>query len=175
MLAAVKLIDASRPDASTKLEEDQERIEMWLRASTPQRVHVGALDLTVDFAAGEEMLTEVSSKFRPDHVAAELEAAGLRSTQWWTDAAGDFKGAIELTSKIAAESLVPLQLICRVMFFEVVVQQPCVPAGDTDDVAPLQFWMVVVPSSQSANAQSRRPDALICSVGSTEQPNVSVP
>ncbi len=69
---------------------DQERIEMWLRAATPQRVHVGALDLTVDFAAGEEMLTEVSSKFRPDGVAAELEAAGLRRTQWWTDAAGDF-------------------------------------------------------------------------------------
>ena len=49
-----------------------------------------ALDLTVDFAAGEEMLTEVSSKFRPDGVAAELEAAGLRRTHWWTDAAGDF-------------------------------------------------------------------------------------
>ena len=59
---------------------DEERIEMWLRASTPQRVHVGELDLTVDFAAGEEMLTEVSCKFRPDGVAAELAAAGLRRT-----------------------------------------------------------------------------------------------
>ena len=44
---------------------DEERIEMWLRAGTAQRVRVGALDLTVDFAAGEEMLTEVSCKFRP--------------------------------------------------------------------------------------------------------------
>ena len=35
----------------------------------PQRVPVEALDLTVDFAAGEEMLTEVSCKFRPDSVA----------------------------------------------------------------------------------------------------------
>ena len=41
-----------------------------------QRVRVGALDLDVDFAAGEEMLTEVSCKFRPDGVAAELAAAG---------------------------------------------------------------------------------------------------
>ncbi len=49
-----------------------------------------ALDLTVDFAAGEEMLTEVSCKFRPDAVTAELAAAGLRRTHWWTDAAGDF-------------------------------------------------------------------------------------
>jgi len=69
---------------------EEERIEMWLRTSTSQRVYVGALDLTVDFAAGEQMLTEVSSKFRPDGVAAELAAAGLRPTHWWTDAAGDF-------------------------------------------------------------------------------------
>jgi L-histidine N-alpha-methyltransferase len=69
---------------------EEERIEMWLRAGTSQRVHVGALDLKVDFAAGEQMLTEVSSKFRPDGVAAELAAAGLRQTHWWTDAAGDF-------------------------------------------------------------------------------------
>jgi L-histidine N-alpha-methyltransferase len=69
---------------------DEERIEMWLRASSPQRVRVTALDLTVDFAAGEEMLTEVSCKFRPDGVDAELAAAGLRRTHWWTDEAGDF-------------------------------------------------------------------------------------
>ena len=69
---------------------DEERIEMWLRADSAQRVRVGALDLTVDFAAGEEMLTEVSCKFRPDGVSAELAAAGLRRTQWWTDGAGDF-------------------------------------------------------------------------------------
>jgi L-histidine N-alpha-methyltransferase len=69
---------------------DEERIEMWLRASGPQHVRVGALDLTVDFAAGEEMLTEVSCKFRPEGVDAELAAAGLRRTHWWTDEAGDF-------------------------------------------------------------------------------------
>ena len=69
---------------------EQERIEMWLRAASAQRVHIAALDLTVDFAAGEEMLTEVSCKFRPDGVAAELAVAGLRRTHWWTDSAGDF-------------------------------------------------------------------------------------
>ncbi|HEY3996265.1 MAG TPA: L-histidine N(alpha)-methyltransferase [Mycobacterium sp.] len=67
-----------------------ERIEMWLRAERGQRVRIGALDLTVDFEAGEEMLTEVSSKFRPDGISAELAAAGLRRTRWWTDDAGDF-------------------------------------------------------------------------------------
>lgn len=68
----------------------QERIEMWLRSTTDQRVRIGGLGLTVDFAAGEEILTEVSCKFRPDAVAAELAAAGLTRTHWWTDAAGDF-------------------------------------------------------------------------------------
>ncbi|HEY5148489.1 MAG TPA: L-histidine N(alpha)-methyltransferase [Mycobacterium sp.] len=68
----------------------EERIEMWLRADAPQRVHISALDLSVDFGAGEEMLTEVSCKFRPDAVAAELADAGLRRTHWWTDPAGDF-------------------------------------------------------------------------------------
>jgi L-histidine Nalpha-methyltransferase len=69
---------------------EQERIEMWLRAVGPQRVSIADLDLTVEFADGEEMLTEVSCKFRPDGVAAELAAAGLRRTHWWTDQAGDF-------------------------------------------------------------------------------------
>ncbi len=69
---------------------EEERIEMWLRAETAQRVRVRALDLTVDFATGEEMLTEVSCKFRPDGVVAELADAGLRCTHWWTDRAGDF-------------------------------------------------------------------------------------
>ena len=73
-----------------KWNDAQERIEMWLRSVTAHRVHIRALDLTVDFAAGEEILTEVSCKFRPEGVAAELAAAGLRRTHWWTDPAGDF-------------------------------------------------------------------------------------
>ena len=69
---------------------DQERIEMWLRSTADQRVRIAHLDLTVDFAAGEEILTEVSCKFRPEGVEAELAAVGLRRTHWWTDGAGDF-------------------------------------------------------------------------------------
>jgi L-histidine Nalpha-methyltransferase len=69
---------------------DQEWIEMRLRSRVDQRVDVPALDLTVDFAAGEEMRTEVSAKFRERKVAAELAAAGLRLAHWWTDRPGDF-------------------------------------------------------------------------------------
>jgi len=69
---------------------EEERMEMSLRAGRAQRVRIDALDLTVDFATGEEILTEVSCKFRADAVAAELAGAGLRRTCWWTDNAGDF-------------------------------------------------------------------------------------
>ncbi|MGA8544615.1 MAG: L-histidine N(alpha)-methyltransferase [Mycobacterium sp.] len=69
---------------------DDERMEMWLRAESAQRVSIAALDLTVEFASGEEILTEVSCKFRANAVADELARAGLRRTRWWTDDAGDF-------------------------------------------------------------------------------------
>ena len=69
---------------------DAEWIEMRLGAERAQRVHIEAIDLDVDFAAGEEMRTEVSAKFRREGIAAELEAAGLELDAWWTDIAGDF-------------------------------------------------------------------------------------
>ncbi|MCK1822096.1 L-histidine N(alpha)-methyltransferase [Streptomyces sp. XM83C] len=69
---------------------DDEWIEMRLRSRVAQTVKVPALDLAVDFAAGEELRTEVSAKFRKEGVSAELAAAGLELTRWWTDAAGRF-------------------------------------------------------------------------------------
>lgn len=69
---------------------DNEWIEMRLRSRTAQTVKVPALGLAVDFAAGEEMRTEVSAKFRRDGVRAELSAAGLELTHWWTDGQGRF-------------------------------------------------------------------------------------
>jgi L-histidine N-alpha-methyltransferase len=81
-------VDAYRHVA--RWNRDDERMEMWLRAERAQQVRIAALGLTVEFAAGEEILTEVSCKFRADAVAAELAGAGLRRTRWWTDDAGDF-------------------------------------------------------------------------------------
>jgi L-histidine Nalpha-methyltransferase len=81
-------VDAFRHIA--RWNSQDERMEMWLRAEDKQQVHIAALHLTVEFAAGEELLTEVSCKFRADAVAAELSRAGLRPTRWWTDDAGDF-------------------------------------------------------------------------------------
>ena len=69
---------------------EHEWIEMRLRSSRDQVVHIGALDLDVAFASGEQMRTEISAKFRQDRVVDELARAGLRMTRWWTDPAGDF-------------------------------------------------------------------------------------
>jgi L-histidine Nalpha-methyltransferase len=62
-----------------------EWIEMRLRSSLDQQVTVPAVGLTVDFAEGEEMRTEVSAKFRRGGVQAELAAAGFALRSWWTD------------------------------------------------------------------------------------------
>ena len=69
---------------------EAEWIEMRLRSTSDQRVHVGALGLEVGFRAGEEVRTEISAKFRRAGITHELAAAGFGVANWWTDAAGDF-------------------------------------------------------------------------------------
>ncbi|WP_330461137.1 L-histidine N(alpha)-methyltransferase [Streptomyces sp. NBC_00820] len=69
---------------------EREWIEMRLRSRVAQTVKVPALDLAVHFAAGEDLRTEVSAKFREQGVAAELAKADLELTHWWTDAKGRF-------------------------------------------------------------------------------------
>jgi L-histidine N-alpha-methyltransferase len=75
---------------------DNEWIEMRLVSTVDQTVLVADLDLKADFAAGEELRTEISAKFRREGVETELAAAGLRLTHWWTDPAGDFALSLSL-------------------------------------------------------------------------------
>jgi len=70
--------------------EEDHRIEMWLRSLDDCRVHVTDLGLDVDFVAGEEMLTEISTKFSPDSLRTELEAAGLVVDAWWASPGDEF-------------------------------------------------------------------------------------
>jgi L-histidine Nalpha-methyltransferase len=69
---------------------DREWIEMRLRSLGDQAVHLPAIGLTVRFASGEEMRTEISAKFRRAGVEAELAASGFAMRSWWTDSAGQF-------------------------------------------------------------------------------------
>jgi len=53
-------------------------------------VRLAAIDMTVEFAAGEDMRTEISAKFTPERVRSELAAAGFDVTDSWTDPDGDY-------------------------------------------------------------------------------------
>jgi L-histidine N-alpha-methyltransferase len=62
-----------------------EWIEMRLRARRPCRVTIAGLGLHVEFAAGEELRTEISAKFTRARLEADFEAAGLTLDRWFTD------------------------------------------------------------------------------------------
>jgi L-histidine N-alpha-methyltransferase len=67
-------------------DDEDEWIEMRLRASEETDVHIPGADLEVHFDEGEYIRTEISAKFRPEGIEAELVAAGFAVEQWWTDA-----------------------------------------------------------------------------------------
>ncbi|NNH70069.1 L-histidine N(alpha)-methyltransferase [Nocardia uniformis] len=64
---------------------EREWIEMRLEATEAMTVTVRDLDLTVEFAAGEQMRTEISAKFRRAGFEKELDTAGFATEQVWTD------------------------------------------------------------------------------------------
>jgi L-histidine Nalpha-methyltransferase len=67
-----------------------EWVEMRLRSRRPCSVLIGELGLRVEFAAGEELRTEISAKFTRPRVEGDFEAAGLRLDGWYTDPDGLF-------------------------------------------------------------------------------------
>ncbi len=71
-------------------DEREQRIEMRLRARGPQRGRFARAGLEVAFADGEEVRTEISSKFTRERVESELGTAGLRLERFLTDPAGWF-------------------------------------------------------------------------------------
>lgn len=69
---------------------ENEWIEMRLRATAAATVNLADLNLEIELAAGEEIRTEISSKFRRDGIERELDAAGFCPDSWWTDPEGRF-------------------------------------------------------------------------------------
>jgi L-histidine N-alpha-methyltransferase len=68
-----------------RYEHSSDCIEMFARATAPQRVRVHELDLDISLADGEEIRTEISCKFTRDTVAKMYESGGLTLTEWHTD------------------------------------------------------------------------------------------
>ena len=63
-------------------DREERRIVSRLRATRDVDARLNDLDLNVHFDAGEELFTEVSTKFERDTLEAELNEAGLRITRW---------------------------------------------------------------------------------------------
>ncbi|HET8959213.1 L-histidine N(alpha)-methyltransferase [Nocardioides sp.] len=67
-----------------------ERMDLRLRAEMPQHVSIPGAGMSIDLASGEELRVEISTKFRPEGIAAELGAAGFEVERSLTDDDGDF-------------------------------------------------------------------------------------
>lgn len=82
-------LDPADFDHEAVWDAEAEWMEMRLVARRDLSAKILDLDLVVELAAGERLRTETSAKFRREGIEAELTAAGLTPTGWWTDAAGD--------------------------------------------------------------------------------------
>ncbi len=61
------------------------QIEMHLKSLKPQRVLLRSLGLTVEFAVGETVRTEISRKFNLEKMQGYLQSKGLNTLKIWTD------------------------------------------------------------------------------------------
>jgi L-histidine Nalpha-methyltransferase len=69
-------------------DEENLWVDIRLRSLANQVVRVSALDMLIPFRAGEEMRTELSTKFARPGLEGIYSEAGLEITDWWTDPKG---------------------------------------------------------------------------------------
>jgi len=77
-------------DHVARYDVEEARMDIRLRSRGEQSVRVEEIDLDVAFAAGEEMRTEISSKFTRERLEAVYAEAGLRMSGWFTDRDNDY-------------------------------------------------------------------------------------
>jgi L-histidine Nalpha-methyltransferase len=71
-------------------DEENLFVDIRLRSLRRQVVHFGALEISVAFNRGEEMRTEISTKFARPGLEGIYREAGLQLVQWWSDPDGLF-------------------------------------------------------------------------------------
>jgi L-histidine Nalpha-methyltransferase len=82
--------DQRQYDYDLRWDPTNEWMDVGLRSRESHVVLVRRLGLELDFAEGERLRVEISSKFRREAFELELKNAGFCLESWWTDAAGDF-------------------------------------------------------------------------------------
>lgn len=87
-------LDADFPVASYRhravYNEQLERIEVYLVASSSHRVTLAALGENIEIQSGEAILTEISRKFTPDSIRALLANGGLAPVAHFEAENGDY-------------------------------------------------------------------------------------
>jgi L-histidine Nalpha-methyltransferase len=73
-----------------RYDAEAERMDIRLRSLADQEVRLDELELEICFAAGEEMRTEISTKFTRERLESAYAGAGMELRGWFTDAAGDY-------------------------------------------------------------------------------------
>jgi L-histidine Nalpha-methyltransferase len=71
-------------------DEDNSWIDIRLRSLADQVVSIPSLELAVQFEQGEEMRTEISTKFTQSELERTYARVGLEMVEWWTDPEGLF-------------------------------------------------------------------------------------
>ena len=79
--------DADAFDHVARFNHSEHRIEMYLRSVCRQVIPIPELALTLRLEEGEEILTEISTKYTRDHVEALMTRAGFSLVAWHTDPA----------------------------------------------------------------------------------------
>lgn len=74
-------------DHVARFNRSEHRIEMHLRSIREQVIPIPELELTLHLEEGEEILTEISTKYTGAHVETLLTQAGFRPVAWYTDPA----------------------------------------------------------------------------------------
>jgi L-histidine N-alpha-methyltransferase len=60
-------------------------VDIRLRSLARQVIEISSLEMSVAFGRGEEMRTEISTKFAREGLAGIYAEAGLEMVEWWTD------------------------------------------------------------------------------------------
>jgi L-histidine N-alpha-methyltransferase len=83
-----------------RYDAEAERMDIRLRSLADQEVRLDDLDLEIVFAAGEEMRTEISTKFTRARLESVYQGSGMEMRGWFADAAGDY--ALSLARPVPA-------------------------------------------------------------------------
>jgi len=94
--------DSDAFDHETRFDTEHGCMKQSLKANRDVRAHLAAIDFDVHVKADESIHTEWSCKFTRHQIESELGAAGLSTTNWWTDSENRFALALARRSSTSS-------------------------------------------------------------------------